>query len=106
MHHQGGHSGPYRGGKVRGRQFLQVELDHHVLGDLAAFGGPILQPAKPVLHFRDAALEARGQGLIGQGGPDDGGQDFVQVGEALDRIGEGLLVDWGSSARRRSRMAR
>ena len=59
-----------RSGKVRGRYLFQVEFDHRVLGDLAPFGGPLLQPVKPVLHVRDPALEPRGHGLIGQRRPD------------------------------------
>ena len=35
------------------------------------------------------------QGLIGEGRADDGRDDFVQVGEPLHGIGEGLLVDLG-----------
>ena len=41
-HYQGGHSGPYRRGKVGGSYFLQIELNHRVLGDLTPFGGPVL----------------------------------------------------------------
>jgi hypothetical protein len=33
--------------------------------------------------------------LIGKGGPNDGRKDFMEVGEPLDCIGEGLLVDLG-----------
>ena len=40
-------------------------------------------------------VEPGGQGLIGEGGPNDGREDFMQVGEPLDGIGEGLLVDLG-----------
>ena len=35
------------------------------------------------------------QGLIGQGRPDYGGDDFVEVGQPFDRVGKGLLVDLG-----------
>ena len=94
-HHQGGHSGPNRNGKIRGRHFLQVEFDHHVLGNLTALGGSILQAVQPALHVGDPALEPGGHGLVGQGRPDNGGQDFMQVGQSLDRIGQGLLVDLG-----------
>jgi len=66
----GGHSRPYGCGKIRSHNLLQVELDHHVLGDLPAFGGPVLQPVQAPLHLLDAALEAGGQGLIGKGGTD------------------------------------
>ena len=41
------------------------------------------------------AFEACRQGLIGQRRPDNGGEDFMHVGEPLDRIGQGLLVDLG-----------
>lgn len=36
-----------------------------------------------------------GKRFVGQGGANDGGEDLVQVGEALDGIGEGLFVDGG-----------
>ena len=35
------------------------------------------------------------RGLIGEGRPNNGREDFMQVGEPLDSIGEGLLVDLG-----------
>ena len=98
-HHQGGHSCPYGRGKIGGREFLQVQLDHHVLGDLTAFGGPILQPVEPVLHLGDPAFEPGGQGFVGQGRPENGSEDFMDVGEPLNGIGEGLLVDLGGLAR-------
>ena len=44
---------------------------------------------------RDPAFEPRSEGFIDQRRPNDGRDDFVQVGEALDRVGEGLLVDLG-----------
>jgi hypothetical protein len=47
------------------------------------------------LHFRDPPLEPGGQGLIDEGGPNDCREDFMQVGEPLNGIGEGLLVDLG-----------
>ena len=34
-------------------------------------------------------------GLIGQRRADDGRDDLMHIGEPLDRIGEGLLVDLG-----------
>ena len=55
----------------------------------------ILQTVPARLHFPDAALESGGQGLVGEGGPNDGHEDFMQVGEPLNGIGEGLLVDLG-----------
>ena len=94
-HHQSGQSGSNRNGKVRGRQFPQVQLDHHVLGDLTPFRGAVLQPVQPPLHVGDPALEPHSHGLIGQRGPDNGGQDLMQVGQPLDRIGQRLLVDLG-----------
>ena len=93
-HHQGGRSGPHGGRKIGGGDFLHVQLDHHVLGDLAAFGGPVLEPAQAVFHFGDPALQARGQRFVLQGGPQDGLKNFVQVCEALDCVGEGPLVDF------------
>jgi len=63
-HHQSGHSGPNGRGKIGRREFLQLELDHRVLGDLAPFCGPVLQPVKPVLHLGNPAFEPRGHGLV------------------------------------------
>jgi hypothetical protein len=64
---------------VKSGALLQVKFDHDVLGDLTAFGGPVLQAGEAVLHLGDAALEASGQGLVGTGCPDDGGEDLVQL---------------------------
>ena len=61
--HQGRGPGADRGGKVRRSELFQIKLDHHVFGDLPAFGGPVLQTVQARLHFRDAALEPCGQGL-------------------------------------------
>ena len=94
-HHEGGQARADRDRKVRRGDLLQVELDHHVLGDLPAFGGAILQAVETLLHVGNPAFEPCGQGLVGEGRADDGGDDLVQVGETLDRIGEGLLVDVG-----------
>ncbi|MGA7024267.1 MAG: hypothetical protein WA796_23650 [Pseudolabrys sp.] len=74
---------------------FQIEFDHHILGDLPAFGGTILQPLEPILHLGDAALEPRRQGFVGQCRADDNGDDLMQVGEALNCVGEGLLIDLG-----------
>ncbi len=105
-HEERGHAGADRHREIGCRDLFQIELDHHVLGDLPAFGGTILQALEPILHLGDATLEPRCQGLVGKCRADDGRDDLVQVGQALDRIGEGLLVDLGSSARMRSRIAR
>jgi hypothetical protein len=35
------------------------------------------------------------KGLVGERRTDDGSDDLVQIGEPFDRIGEGLLVDFG-----------
>ncbi len=43
----------------------------NLFGDLPAFGGSILQPPEPVLHFANPALQPRGERLIGKGGPND-----------------------------------
>jgi hypothetical protein len=94
-HHEGGQSLADGGGKVGCFELFQLELDHHVLGDGAPLGGPLVQPAKPVFHLGDTAPQPRGQGLVGQRRPDDGGEDLVQVAEALHRVGEGLLVNLG-----------
>jgi len=42
-----------------------------------------------------ARAEASRQGFIGKRRADDGHDDFMQVGEPLNRIGEGLLVSLG-----------
>ena len=91
-----GQSGPdHRNGKIRGRQFLQVQFDHHVLGDLAALSGTVLKAVQPTLHVGDPALEPCHHGFIGQRGPDNGCQDLMQIGQPLYRIGQCLLVDGG-----------
>ena len=48
---------------------FQVELDHHVLGDLTPFEGPVLKPPQSVFLFGNPALQARRQGFVLQGGP-------------------------------------
>jgi hypothetical protein len=53
---------------------------------------PKLPPAQSGV---DPALEPCGQGLIRQGRADDRLDDFMQVCEALNGIGQGLLVDLG-----------
>src|SRR5665647_626861 len=50
---------------------------------------------KPALHVRNPAFEPQYQGLVAQGRADDGHDDFMQVCEPLNGIGEGLLVDLG-----------
>ena len=62
---------------------------------MPAFGGTILQAFETVLHLGNAAFESRCQGFIGKRCADNGGDDLVQVGQSLDRIGEGLFVDLG-----------
>ena len=57
------------------------------------FGSTVLQALEPVLHLGDAALEPCCQGLVGEGRADDRRDDLVQIGQALDRVGERLLVD-------------
>ena len=81
--------------KVRRGDLLDVELDHHLFGDLPALGGTILQPIETVLHLRDTAFEPRCQSFIGQRRAHDGGDNLMQVGQTLDRIGEGLFIDLG-----------
>jgi hypothetical protein len=44
--------------------------------------------------------------LIGEGSTNDGREDFMQVDEPLDSVGEGLFVDLGIFRTRRSRMTR
>src|SRR5262249_31401233 len=62
-------------------------------GDLSTLGGSVLQTIPPRLHFPNAALKSAGERLVGEGGPNDGAEDFMQVGEPLDGISEGLLVN-------------
>jgi hypothetical protein len=50
-------------------------------------------PAISVPCFPNAALKSGGEGLVGEGGTNDGRKNFMHVGEPLDGIGEGLLVD-------------
>ena len=94
-HEQGGHPGADRDCEIRCGDLLQFEFDHDVFGDLPAFGGTILQAFETVLHLGNAAFESRCQGFIGKRCPHDGGDDLVEVGQSLDRIGEGLFVDLG-----------
>ena len=88
------------------RELLQVEFDHGVLGDLPAFGGPVLQAVEPVLHFGNPQLEPLGQRLVGQGCADDGHEDLVHIGEPSTVSARVCSSIWGSSAWMRSRMAR
>lgn len=94
-HEEGGHAGTDRDREIGRGDLFQIEFDHHILGDLPAFGGTILQPLEPILHLGDAALEPRRQGFVGQCRADDNGDDLMQVGEALNCVGEGLLIDLG-----------
>src|SRR5262249_47763565 len=41
------------------------------------------------------AIESGGQSLVGEGGANDCSEDFMQVGDALNRISESLFVDLG-----------
>ena len=94
-HEEGRHAGTDRDREIGRGDLFQIELDHHVLGDLPAFGGTILQALKPILHLGDAALEPCCQGFVGQCRADDGGDDLVQIGQALNGVGEGLLIYMG-----------
>ena len=89
------HSRSDRDGKIGCCDLLDVELKHHVLGDLPALAGTILQTRKPVLHFGNPAFEPRCQGFIGQSRAHDGCDNLMHVGQSLDRIGEGLFIDVG-----------
>ena len=104
-HEERRHAGTDRHSEIGCRDLFQIELDHHVLGDLPAFGGTILQALEPVLHLGDAALEPGCQSFVGQCRADDGRDDLVQVRQALNGVQEGLLIDAGVF-RRRSRMTR
>jgi hypothetical protein len=72
--------------KSGAESFFQIKLDHHILGDLPAFGSPVLQAVPPRLHFPNAALKSGGEGLVGEGGSNDRREDFMQVREPLDGI--------------------
>ena len=87
--------GTDRDRKVRRGDLFQIQFDHHVLGDLPAFGRAVLQPVEAVLHLGNPAFEPCCQGFVGKRRADNGGDDLMQVGEPLDGIGEGLLVDLG-----------
>ena len=54
--------------KIRRGDLLDIELDHHLFGDLPAFAGTVLQALKPVLHFGDTAFEPIRQRFIGKRG--------------------------------------
>ena len=92
-----GHPRSDRDREIGRSDLFQIKLDHHVLGDLASFGGAILQAVETVLHLGNAAFEACGQSFVGQGRADYGRDNLVQVGQSLDCIGEGLFVDLGVS---------
>jgi hypothetical protein len=94
-HKERGHAGPDRDREIGCRDLFHIKLDHHVFGDLPAFGGTILETIKPVLHFGDPALESCCQGFICQSRANDCRDDLVQIGQTFDRIGEGLFVDLG-----------
>src|SRR5262249_55436946 len=94
-HHERGQAWADRDRKVRRGDLLQVEFDHHVLSDLPAFGGSILQAIETPLHVGDATFETCGQCLISKGRTDYGGDDLGQIGQTLDRIGESLLINVG-----------
>ena len=45
------------------------------------------------MHIPDSAFQACRHGLVGQGATEYRGEDFMDVGEPLNGIGEGLFVD-------------
>ena len=92
---RGGHARADRDREVRRGDLLQIQLDHHVLGDLPAIGGTILQAVKPSLHVGNPAFEPSYKGFVSEGRADDGDDDLMQVGEPLHGIGEGPPVDLG-----------
>jgi hypothetical protein len=53
----------------------------------------ILQAFEPVLHLGDAAFEAGRERLIRKCRTHDRCDDFVQVGQAVDCVSQGLFVD-------------
>ena len=83
-HEQGRHPGTDRDCEVRRGNLLQIEFDHHVLGNLPALGGTILQAIKTILHLGDPALEPGCKSFIGEGRADNGRNDLMQVGQSLE----------------------
>ena len=93
--------------KVGSGDLLEIKFDHHVFGDLPAFGSPVLQAIKATLHVGNPALQSRGEGFVGQRRADDGRDNLMQVGEALNRYRRGVCSSiCGSSALMRSRRVR
>ena len=54
-----------------------------------------MQAIETVLHLGDPALEPGRQGFIGERRAHDCRDNFMQVGQPLHRIGEGLFIDLG-----------
>ena len=53
--------------KSGAESLFEIQVDHHIFGDLPALGGAILQAVQARLHFRDAALKPGGEGLDRRG---------------------------------------
>ena len=86
---------PDRDREIRRGDLFQIELDHHVFGNLPALRGTILQATEALFHLGNAGFESCCQRFIGECRTDNSRDDFVQVGEALDGVSEGLLVEIG-----------
>ena len=54
-----------------------------------------MQAVETILHLGDPALSGRLPGFIGKCCPHNCDNNLMQVGQALDRIGEGLFIDVG-----------
>jgi len=68
---------------------------NHISGDLSALSPSVPQTVPPRLHLSNASLKSGGEGLVGEGGTNDGRENFMQFGQPLDRIGEASVVDLG-----------
>ena len=60
---------------------------------MPTFGGTILQAIETILHLGNPALEPGRESFIGECRAHDRRDNFVQIGQPLHRIGEGLFVD-------------
>lgn len=56
-----------RDAEIRGSDLFEPKVDHHVLGDLAPLGGPVLEPVEPRLQFGQSAFKALYKRFVVQG---------------------------------------
>jgi hypothetical protein len=64
--------------EIRRGDLLQIKLDHHVLGNLPAFEGSILQAVKPSLHVGNPAFEPCYKGFALQNPPSYNLEQVIQ----------------------------